>query len=75
VVGPTNAWVGFRCEVRLVSSATRQASNRLGSHERFQLRVIVNLEDGTVRSQDLAEVVSIQKKRKIRKARFKESLK
>ena len=37
MVGPTNAWVGFRCEVRLVSSATRQASNRLGSHERFQL--------------------------------------
>jgi hypothetical protein len=32
------------------------------------MRVIVNLEDGTVRSQDLAEVVSIQKKRKIRKA-------
>jgi hypothetical protein len=35
------------------------------------MRVIVNLEDGTVRSQDLAEVVSIQKKRKIRKARLR----
>jgi hypothetical protein len=31
------------------------------------MRVIVNLEDGTVRSQDLAEVISIQKKPKFRK--------
>jgi len=28
------------------------------------MRVIVNLEDGTVRSQDLADVISIQKKRR-----------
>ena len=37
------------------------------------MRVIVNLEDGTVRSQDLAEVVSIQKKPKIRKARSRKA--
>jgi hypothetical protein len=33
------------------------------------MRVIVNLEDGTVRSQDLAEVISIEKKPKSRRAR------
>jgi hypothetical protein len=27
------------------------------------MRVVVNLEDGTVRSQDVAEVISIQKKK------------
>ena len=32
------------------------------------MRVLVNLEDGTVRSQELAEVISIQKKPKFRKA-------
>jgi len=32
------------------------------------MRVIVNLEDGTVRSQDLAEVISIEKKPKFRRA-------
>ena len=35
------------------------------------MRVVMNLEDGTVRSQDLAEVISIQKKQKFRKARTK----
>jgi hypothetical protein len=30
------------------------------------MRVIVNLEDGTVRSQDVAEVISIEQKRKPR---------
>jgi hypothetical protein len=39
------------------------------------MRVIVNLEDGTVRSQDLAEVISIQKKPKSRKNLAKERLK
>ena len=37
------------------------------------MRVVVNLEDGTVRSQDLAEVVSIQKKPKFRKARTRKA--
>jgi len=36
------------------------------------MRVIVNLEDGTVRSQDQAEVVSIEKKPKSRNARTRE---
>jgi hypothetical protein len=36
------------------------------------MRVVVNLEDGTVRSQDTAEVISIQKKPKFRKARTRE---
>jgi hypothetical protein len=39
------------------------------------MRVVVNLEDGTVRSQDTAEVVSIQKKPKFRKARTTKHLK
>jgi hypothetical protein len=39
------------------------------------MRVVINLEDGTVRSQDTAEVVSIQKKPKFRKARKTERLK
>lgn len=39
------------------------------------MRVVVNLEDGTVRSQDVAEVISIQKKPKFRKARTAERLK
>lgn len=36
------------------------------------MRVVVNLEDGTVRSQDVAEVISIQKKPKFRRARTME---
>lgn len=39
------------------------------------MRVVINLEDGTVRSQDLAEVISIQKKPKFRKARTTKHLK
>ena len=39
------------------------------------MRVIVNLEDGAVRSQDVAEVISIQKKPKSRRARKTERLK
>ena len=39
------------------------------------MRVIVNLEDGTVRSQDLAEVISIEKKPKFRRARTTKGLK
>jgi hypothetical protein len=37
------------------------------------MRVVVNLEDGTVRSQDVAEVISIQKKPKFRKARTRKA--
>jgi hypothetical protein len=33
------------------------------------MRVVINLEDGTVRSQELAEVISIEKKPKFRRAR------
>jgi hypothetical protein len=39
------------------------------------MRVLVNLEDGTVRSQDVAEVISIQKKPKFRRARTAKPLK
>jgi hypothetical protein len=38
------------------------------------MRVVMNLEDGTVRSQDVAEVISIQKKPKFRWARTRKSL-
>jgi hypothetical protein len=38
------------------------------------MRVVMNLEDGTVRSQDVAEVISIQKKPKFRRARTRKSL-
>jgi hypothetical protein len=37
------------------------------------MRVVISLEDGTVRSQDLAEVISIQKKPKFRKARTRKA--
>jgi len=39
------------------------------------MRVVVNLEDGTVRSQDVAEVISIEKKPKSRRARTRKHLK
>ena len=35
------------------------------------MRVIVNLEDGTVRSQELAEVISIEQKRKSRRRKIR----
>ena len=37
------------------------------------MRVVINLEDGTVRSQDLAEVISIQKKPKFRRVRSRKA--
>jgi len=35
------------------------------------MRVIVNLEDGTVRSQELAEVISIEQRRKPRRRKIR----
>jgi hypothetical protein len=62
---------------RLPRSTRNQAEepSELAIFALGDMRVIVNLEDGTVRSQDLAEVVSIKKKPKFRRARTKERLK